>query len=174
MKMDQIYQFYNDYEFVDGIGKRIKDYPESKSVKVVNKRKTKVPENSLWAQCAWISALVAWGNYMQLLDFVIFASLIFYVITMVGIFVYRKNPESDVTVRVRNFYPISFIVISTYIIGCLAINKPATTLPGLVITLAGLPVYFFWNRAKEKAAVERLSSIQTSAVSNPIETEVSV
>lgn len=134
-------------------------------------RKTKVPENSLWAQCAWISALVAWGNYMQLLDFVIFASLIFYVITMVGIFVYRKNPESDVTVRVKNFYPISFIVISTYIIGCLAINKPATTLPGLAITLAGLPVYFFWNRAKEKAAMERFNSMSTPAVSNPIQIE---
>jgi basic amino acid/polyamine antiporter, APA family len=131
-------------------------------------RRTKVPENALWVQCAWICALIVWGNYTQLLDFVIFASLIFYVITMVGIFVYRKKfPQSDQTLRIKSFYAITFIVISTYIIGCLAINKPATTLPGLIITLAGLPVYFLWNRAKEKAAAERLSNNKQTPVATP-------
>lgn len=136
-------------------------------------RKTRVPENSLWAQCAWISALILWGNYTQLLDFVIFASLIFYVITMVGIFVYRKKfPESNKTYRVNSFYAVSFIIISTYIIGCLAVYKPAYTLPGLLITLAGLPVYLLWNKAREKAAKDRLSnSSAKSAMSNPIEPE---
>lgn len=136
-------------------------------------RRTKVPTNSLWLQCAWISALIFWGNYTQLLDFVIFASLIFYVITMVGIFVYRKKfPESNKALRINSFYAITFIVIATYIIGCLAIFKPATTLPGFLITLAGLPVYFFWNRAKEKATVKRLSANAKAAVSNPIEAEI--
>jgi basic amino acid/polyamine antiporter, APA family len=135
-------------------------------------RRTKVPENSLWLQFAWISALVLWGNYTQLLDFVIFASLIFYVITMVGIFVYRhKFPESNKALRVNSFYSVSFILIATYIIGCLAVFKPKFTLPGLLITLAGLPVYFLWNRAKQKAAIERLSKNSNSVVSNPIETE---
>lgn len=137
-------------------------------------RKTKVPVNSLWAQCAWICALIVWGNYTQLLDFVIFASLIFYVLTMVGIFIYRKKyPESNKALRINNFYAISFIVISTYIIGCLAVYKPMTTLPGLVITIAGLPVYFLWNRAKEKAAQERMSNSK-SIVSNPIEIEAEI
>lgn len=137
-------------------------------------RKTKVPVNALWLQCAWISALILWGNYTQLLDFVIFASLIFYVITMVGIYVYRRKfPESNKAFRVNNFYSISFIVISTYIIGCLAINKPGTTLPGFIITLAGLPVYYFWNKAKQKAALERLNTNKSqSVVSNPIEVEM--
>jgi len=135
-------------------------------------RKTKVPENSLWVQCAWVCALILWGNYTQLLGFVIFASLIFYVITIAGIFYHRKKfPQSDKSLRIHNFYPISFIVISTYIIGCLAINKSATTLPGLAITLAGLPVYYFWNKAKQKAAQERFSSLSTPAMSNPIEAE---
>lgn len=136
-------------------------------------RKTKVPENALWLQCAWISALILWGNYTQLLDFVIFASLIFYVITMVGIFVYRKKfPDSDKSLRINSFYAISFIIISTYIIGCLAVYKPTYTLPGLLITLAGLPVYFLWNRAKEKAASERLNNNKQNPVtSNPIEME---
>lgn len=133
-------------------------------------RRTKVPENSLWLQCAWICALIVWGNYTQLLDFVIFASLIFYVITMIGIFVYRKNPEYNKDFKINSFFAITFIVISIYIIGCLAVNKWATTLPGLAITLAGLPVYFFWNKAKEKAALERLNNTKP-VVSNPITAE---
>ena len=119
-------------------------------------RKTKVPENALWAQFAWISGLILWGNYSQLLDFVIYASLIFYVITMSGIFVYRKKfPDSDKSLRINSFYAISFISISSLILCCLSVYKTQTTMPGLLITLAGLPVYFFWNRAKEKTALER-------------------
>ncbi len=140
-------------------------------------RRTKVPVNSLWFQCSWICALIVWGNYTQLLDFVIFASLIFYVITMVGIFVYRKKfPGSNKALRINNFYAISFIVISTYIIGCLAVFKPLTTLPGLAITIAGLPVYFLWNKAKEKAALERLSNKQKSNEldSEPLKVESSL
>lgn len=151
--------------------KMAKDRLFFRSLAVIN-RKTKVPVNSLWFQFAWISALILWGNYTQLLDFVIFASLIFYVITMVGIFVYRKKfPESNKALRINSFFAVTFIVIATYIIGCLAINKPLTTLPGLAITLAGLPVYFFWSKAKEKAAMERLSLNKNVVVTNPIEAE---
>jgi APA family basic amino acid/polyamine antiporter len=88
---------------------------------------------------------------------------------MIGIFIYRKKfPESNKALRINNFYAISFIIISSYIVGCLAIYKPMTTLPGLIITLAGLPVYFLWNRAKEKATAERLNNMK-SAATNPIE-----
>jgi len=154
--------------------KMAKDRLFFRNMAVIN-RKTKVPVNSLWVQCAWISALILWGNYTQLLDFVIFASLIFYVITMIGIFVYRKKfPESNKALRINNFFAISFIVISTYIIGCLAVYKPATTLPGFLITLAGLPVYFFWNKAKEKAAAERMNKVNQKVISNPIEQEAAV
>lgn len=150
--------------------KMAKDRLFFRNLAVINRR-TKVPVNSLWFQCAWISALIVWGNYTQLLDFVIFASLIFYIVTMIGIFVYRKKfPESNKTLRINSFFAIAFIVISIYIVGCLAIYKPCTTLPGLAITLAGLPVYFFWERAKQKAMQERLSNNkQQPIVSNPIE-----
>lgn len=152
--------------------KMAKDRLFFRNLAVINRR-TKVPVNSLWLQCAWISALIVWGNYTQLLDFVIFASLIFYVITMIGIFVYRKKfPENNRALRVNNFYPIAFIAISTYIIGCLAVYKPLTTLPGFIITLAGLPVYFLWSRAKEKATLQRLNTNIKPVVSNPIETEI--
>lgn len=124
-------------------------------------RKTKVPVNSLWAQFAWIGALIIWGNYTQLLDFVIYASLIFYVITMLGIYVYRKKfPNSNPAFRINNFYSITFIVISSYIVGCLTIYKPMTTLPGFLITLAGLPVYFFWNKSRQKATAIRRAKLE--------------
>jgi len=132
--------------------KMAKDRLFFRSMAVINRR-TRVPVNSLWVQCAWISALILWGNYTQLLDFVIFTSLIFYVITLYGVFVHRKKfPDSDPKLRVNNFFAISFIAMATYIIGCLIINKPTFTLPGLLITLAGLPVYFLWNRARLKNA----------------------
>lgn len=154
--------------------KMAKDRLFFRSLAVIN-RKTKVPVNSLWLQCAWISALIVWGNYTQLLDFVIFASLIFYIITMVGIFVYRKKfPESNKALRINSFFAITFIVIATYIVGCLAIYKPTTTLPGLVITLAGLPVYFLWNKAREKAALARMNNNKNVVVSNPIEAETAI
>lgn len=152
--------------------KMAKDRLFFRSMAVIN-RKTKVPVNSLWIQCAWISALIVWGNYTQLLDFVIFASLIFYVVTMSGIFVYRKKfPDSNKALRINNFYPISFIILASYIIGCLAVFKPTYTLPGLLITLAGLPVYFFWNRAREKATIARLNgNKQNPVATSPIELE---
>lgn len=128
-----------------------------RSLAVINRR-TKVPVNSLWCQCAWIMLLILWGNYTQLLDFVIFASLIFYVITMIGIFVYRKkNPDMDKASQINSFYALSFIILSVYIIGCLAVFKPTYTIPGLLITLVGLPVYFLWNRARQKALAERMN-----------------
>ncbi|MBQ9688678.1 amino acid permease [bacterium] len=119
-------------------------------------RKSRVPVNSLWAQCAWISALIFWGNYTQLLDFVIFAQLIFYLISIIGIFVFRrKNPNAF---RVNSIFAIVFIISSVYIIGCLATFKPTYTLPGLLITFAGLPIYGLWNRAKQRAYKERVKN----------------
>ena len=54
-------------------------------------RNTRVPHNSLWIQCLWVSILVLWGNYTQLLDYVIYTTLIFYWITTFGIFILRKK-----------------------------------------------------------------------------------
>ena len=119
-------------------------------------RKTRVPVNSLWAQCAWISALIFWGNYTQLLDFVIFAQLIFYVISIIGIFVYRRQNPGEF--KLNSIFAGVFIVVSVYIILCLAVYKPAYTLPGLLITFAGLPVYGLWKRAKERAYRERIKN----------------
>lgn len=130
--------------------KMAKDRAFFRPLALIN-RKTKVPVNSLWAQCIWICLLILWGNYTQLLDFVIYASLIFYVLTTVGLFIYRKkwkksNLESNFKFKINNFFPISFIVLASYIIICLSVFKPLYTIPGLLITLAGIPVFHIWKK----------------------------
>ncbi len=114
-------------------------------------RKTKVPENSLWLQCFWVCVLILWGNYTQLLDYVIYSSLIFYTITIFGIFKMRKlySDKKDVY-KVANFVPVTFVILSSIIIISLTIFKPTYTVPGLLITFAGIPVYSLWKKHKKK------------------------
>lgn len=129
--------------------KMAKDRAFFRPLALIN-RKTKVPVNSLWAQCFWICILIMWGNYTQLLDFVIYASLIFYVLTTIGLFIFRKKYNvSNFKFKVSNFFPICFILLATYIILCLSIFKPLYTVPGLLITLAGIPVFHFWKRRQK-------------------------
>ena len=112
-------------------------------------RRTKVPQNSLWLQCFWICILIMWGNYAQLLDYVIYSSIIFYAITIWGIFKMRKlYPQKEGVYRVPNWIPITFVVLASIIILALTIFKPMYTVPGLVITLLGLPVYSCWKKKK--------------------------
>lgn len=133
--------------------KMAKDRAFFRPLAVIN-RKTRVPVNSLWAQCAWICVLILWGNYTQLLDFVIYASLIFYFITTAGIFIYRRLiPKFKF--RINNFFPVAFLICSGYVIVCLTIFKPLYTLPGLIVTLAGIPVFHFWKR-KRKICAEKI------------------
>ena len=134
--------------------KMAKDRAFFRPLAVIN-RKTKVPVNSLWAQCAWISLLILWGNYTQLLDFVIYASLIFYLITTAGLFIYRKKCDiSRFKFRINNFFPVAFIICAGYVIICLTVFKPMYTVPGLLITLAGIPVFHFW-KSKESVITNR-------------------
>jgi APA family basic amino acid/polyamine antiporter len=112
-------------------------------------RKTRVPQNSLWLQCFWICILILWGNYSQLLDYVIYSAIIFYIITIFGIFKLRKMyAKTDSIYRVPLFVPILFIILASFVVLTLTIYKPLYTVPGLVITLAGIPVYYFWKKSK--------------------------
>ena len=128
--------------------KMAKDRLLFRSLAVIN-RKTKVPVNSLWLQCGWVCLLILWGNYSQLLDYVIYASLIFYAITIFGIFKMRKM-YGNTNCRVNSFVPVLFLAISLYVIISLSIYKPLYTLPGLLITLLGLPVYSVWDKKRKK------------------------
>ena len=115
-------------------------------------RKTKVPENSLWLQCLWICVLIAWGSYSQLLDYVIYSSLIFYAITIFGIFKMRKiyNYRKIGVYRVSNIVIVLFLFLSSFVIIGLTIFKPAYTVPGLLITLMGFPIYSIRDKIRRK------------------------
>lgn len=90
-----------------------------------------------------------YGNlYSSLLDYVIFAALIFYVLTTVGIFVLRrKRPNAERPYRAIGYpiLPILYIVGSSIILAVLLLYKTQTTWPGLLIVLTGVPVYALWR-----------------------------
>ncbi len=119
-----------------------------KSVGRLSER-SKAPVNSLWVQWAWTCLLCLSGSYGQLLDYVIFAVLIFYILTIVGLFVLRRT-QPDVPRPYRALgYPIlpaAYIVMATWVCGVLLRYKPNYTWPGLLIVLLGVPVYLFWSR----------------------------
>lgn len=113
--------------------------------------KNSVPGWALWAQCAWTSLLCLSGTYGLLLDYVVFVALVFYILTIIGIFRLRKiqpNIERPYKAFGYPFLPILYILLaSTMSIGLL-FAKPETSIPGLAIVLLGIPVYYF-NKKKE-------------------------
>jgi APA family basic amino acid/polyamine antiporter len=122
-----------------------------------------VPAFGLVLQCIWASLLVlsrtreidaagavTYGNlYNDLLNYVIFAVLIFYVLTIAGLFVLRrKRPDVERPYRAFGYpvVPALYIVAATTIALVLLVYKTRTSWPGLVIVLTGIPVYFAWRR----------------------------
>jgi len=115
-----------------------------------------VPSGGLWLQTLWASILTLSGTYGNLLDYVIFAALLFYVLTVAGLFILRKTrPDADRPYRVHGYpwLPGFYILAASAIMIDLLFVKPAYTWPGLLIVLTGVPVYFFWrNRASQSEA----------------------
>ncbi|MEK7683884.1 MAG: amino acid permease [Verrucomicrobiota bacterium] len=110
-----------------------------------------VPRNGLILQCLWGCLLTISGTYSDLLDYVIFAVLIFYVLTMVGLFVLRrKRPEAERPYKAFGYpvIPAVYIVAASSIALDLLISAKTrpNTWPGLLIVLAGVPVYFLWRK----------------------------
>ena len=121
-----------------------------RNLAVIN-RKTKVPVNSLWLQCIWSSAFILFcGNYIQLLDYVIYAALIFYVLTVIGIFIYRIRFKEKLQKKVNSFYGISFIVIGCFIIYSLSINKFINSINTFLLIATGIPIYYIWDKLKNR------------------------
>jgi basic amino acid/polyamine antiporter, APA family len=116
--------------------------------------KTGVPVNSLWMQCVWACVLCLSGQYGNLLDYVIFAVLVFYILTIVGLFVLRRTrPDAERPYRAVGYpvLPGLYIVLATWISVVLLRYKPQYTWPGLVIVLLGIPVYWVWRRRELEA-----------------------
>ena len=123
-----------------------------KNVGELNRRA--VPGNGLWVQFIWASALCLSGSYSQLLDYVVFAVLIFYALTILAIFVLRfKRPDAERPYKAFGYpvIPAVYILLATAIMIILLIYKPTFTLRGLVIVLIGIPVYYIWNRFNKQA-----------------------
>lgn len=107
------------------------------------------PNVSLGAQCAWACALTLSGTYSDLLDYVIFAVLLFYILTIAGVFVLRwKRPDMERPYRAIGYpvLPALYIALAGLIEILLLLYKPRYTWPGLLIVLLGVPFFWFWRR----------------------------
>ena len=149
-----------------------------RSTGVLNERH--VPATGLWLQCLWTCLLVLprtrlrdpsggalldatgaprYGNlYGNLLDYVVFAVLIFYVLTIAGIFVLRrKRPEAARPYKAFGYpiVPALYIAAAATILVVLLLYRTQTTWPGLLLVLTGLPVYWLWRRGSASAAKGR-------------------
>ncbi len=130
----------------------------------------RVPAVALVLQCVWSCFLVlprtrlrdaatgaeTYGNlYGSLLDYVVFAVLIFYVLTIIGLFILRrKRPDAVRPYRAWGYpwIPGIYIVAATLILAVLLLYKTETSWPGLVIVLTGVPVYWFWTAAQRRSS----------------------
>jgi len=116
-----------------------------KSIGTLNKNS--VPGIALIVQGVWASILCLSGTYGDLLDYVMFAVIIFYILTIIGIFILRKKrPDAERPYKAFGypFIPAFYIIVATAIAIDLLIYKSYTWY-GFIIVLSGVPVYFFWR-----------------------------
>jgi basic amino acid/polyamine antiporter, APA family len=115
----------------------------------------KTPVAGLLVQAVWTVVLCISGTYGQLLDYIIFAELVFYILTIVGLFVLRvKQPNAPRPYKAWGYpvLPAIYIAMAAWICVVLLRYKPQYTWPGLVLVLLGIPVYLFWSRRIAKPA----------------------
>lgn len=108
-----------------------------------------VPATALVVQGIWAGLLCLSGTYSDLLDYVIFAVLIFYILTVIGLFILRaKRPNAERPYRAFGYpvLPALYILLASAISVDLLMFKPAYTWRGMIIVLLGIPVYFIWKR----------------------------
>jgi basic amino acid/polyamine antiporter, APA family len=115
--------------------------------------KYKTPAVSLMVQMVWTCVLCISGSYGQLLDYIIFAVLVFYILTIVGLFVLRRTrPDAERPYRAIGYplLPAIYIVMALFIDVILLRYKPQFTWPGLIVVLLGIPVYYAWTKSAAK------------------------
>ena len=109
----------------------------------------RTPTISLFVQGIWTCILCLSGTYGQLLDYIIFAVLVFYILTIAGLFVLRRTqPNAERPYKAFGYpmLPAVYILIALYIDIVLLLYKPQYTWPGLIIVLLGIPVYYVWSK----------------------------
>jgi APA family basic amino acid/polyamine antiporter len=116
-----------------------------------------VPSTALIVQAIWTTLLCLTGTYGQLLNYVIFAALVFYVLTTMGLFILRKTrPEAERPYRAIGYpvLPALYIVLAAAVALILLVAERTRTeaVGGLVLVLIGVPVYFLWRKLEQAPA----------------------
>ncbi len=112
---------------------------------VGNLNKNAVPQAALWIQCVTASIWSLSGKYGDLLDMISFVVVLFYMLTIAGIFILRKKrPDAERPYKAFGYpvLPIIYILMGLAFCILLIIYKPQFTWPGLIIVLAGVPLYY--------------------------------
>jgi APA family basic amino acid/polyamine antiporter len=112
-----------------------------------------VPQQALWVQCVLASIWCLSGRYGDLLDMVSFVVVLFYMLTIVGIFILRKRmPDAPRPYKAFGYpvLPMIYILMGITFCSLLIIFKPNYTWPGLIITLIGIPLYYLAMRQKHR------------------------
>lgn len=116
--------------------------------------KNAVPAKGLWIQCLIICIWCLSGSYGQLLDMISFVVVLFYMLTIIGIFILRKKrPDMERPYKAFGYpvMPILYILMGAAFCILLIIYKPLYTWPGLIITLIGIPIYYIAVANKKPA-----------------------
>jgi APA family basic amino acid/polyamine antiporter len=121
--------------------------------KVGELNKAAVPQVALWIQCIVASIWSLSGKYGQLLDMISFVVVLFYMLTIAGIFILRKKrPDAERPYKAFGYpiLPILYIIMGIAFCILLFLYKPEFTWPGLVIVLLGVPLYYIAIATRKK------------------------
>lgn len=125
--------------------------------------RARVPAAALVMQAGWAAILTLSGTYSELLDYVIFAQLLFYVVTVAAVFVMRlRLPDARRPYRAWGYpwLPAAYMVAALALMADLLVVKPHYTWPGLLIALSGVPIYALRRRAQSAAALSPRSTMR--------------
>jgi APA family basic amino acid/polyamine antiporter len=117
--------------------------------------RTNVPARAIVAQAAWGSVLALSGSYDNLTDSVIFASWLFYGLSTASLFVFRRTmPDAPRPYRALGYplVPMIFVLVTTALLINTFIAAPREALRGMLMLIAGLPLYWYWSRRSTKPA----------------------
>ncbi len=123
--------------------------------KTASLNKHAVPEFGLWLQCLVASALCLSGRYGDLLDMISFVVVLFYVLTIIGIYILRaKRPDAERPYKAFGypFLPAVYVIMGICFCTLLIIYKPNFTWPGLIVVLTGVPIFYMWKAFDKKKA----------------------
>jgi APA family basic amino acid/polyamine antiporter len=114
------------------------------------------PKAALWVQALWTCILALSGTYSNLLDYVIFAAVLFYFLTVLALFRLRTiRPEMARPYRAIGYpwMPAIYLAAMGLLMVDLLVKKPLYTWPGLIVVMIGIPVYFVWKRVGVPSAI---------------------